>query len=75
VILAVQEILVPGGSVAERLATAQAAGFDGLAELGAHAEQAGVVLLFEPLNRYAWVRDAYALLPRLVDPASLATRP
>jgi sugar phosphate isomerase/epimerase len=25
---------------------------DGLAELGAHAEQAGAVLLFEPLNRY-----------------------
>ena len=25
---------------------------EGLAELGAHAEQAGVVLLFEPLNRY-----------------------
>ena len=25
---------------------------DGLAELGAHAEQAGVVLLLEPLNRY-----------------------
>jgi sugar phosphate isomerase/epimerase len=144
VILAIQENLVPGGSVAERLAAAQAAGFDGLelrdagrpglahlhgsaptacpelggwlgdfdaaarrraldglrrqldgiaalggrgvitpaawgmftqrlppfddaprtpdedrevlveglAEIGAHAEQAGVVLLFEPLNRY-----------------------
>jgi sugar phosphate isomerase/epimerase len=25
---------------------------EGLAELGAHAEQAGVVVLFEPLNRY-----------------------
>jgi sugar phosphate isomerase/epimerase len=25
---------------------------EGLAEVGAHAEQAGVVLLFEPLNRY-----------------------
>ena len=25
---------------------------EGLAELGAHAEQAGAVLLLEPLNRY-----------------------